>query len=406
MGDTPIETVGPFPWMREEGVIRLMAAIAPARFVGGAVRDALLQRAVTDIDVATPLHPDDVMRRLVAIGVTTMPTGLAHGTVTAVLTGAPTRHIEITTLRRDVETFGRQARVAPTEDWREDALRRDFTMNALYLDPDGLLYDPIGGLPDLRAGRIRFVGDPETRIREDVLRVLRFYRFFAHYGRGDADPDARAACHALAPLVPRLSGERVAAELLKLLAAPDPVPTLTMMASDGVLAFVVPDAASFERLSALIVIEARPDPLRRLAALVRLDRSAATTLAERLRLGNAARARLEYLVVPPWPFDPTADERTRRRALYHLGRDLYRDLVFLAGDASRAATLLAEVDAWREPSFPVRGADVAALGIESGPRIGKLLADLERWWEEGDFCADRRACLAELARRVAMNEIR
>jgi len=400
MGDNPIEAVGPFPWMRQEGVAQLMAAIAPARFVGGAVRDALLHRVVTDIDVATPHHAGDVMRRLAAIGIETVPTGLAHGTVTAVLTGSPPRPVEITTLRRDVETFGRHARVVPIEDWREDALRRDFTMNALYLDPDGSLYDPVGGLSDLRAGRIRFVGDPETRIREDVLRLLRFYRFFAHYGLGEADGEARAACRALAALLPGLSAERVAAELLKLLAAPDPIPTLTMMAADGVLAVLVPEAGGFERLAALIAIEPRPDPLRRVAALVRVDRAGATALADRLRLGTAARERLQDLASPPWPFDPAADEHPRRRALYHLGRELYRDLSLLAGDASRASALLAEAERWTPPTFPLRGTDVAALGIEPGPRIGRLLRELEVWWEEGDFRADRAACLAELAKRA------
>src|SRR6202043_3407136 len=219
----PAERMVPQPWMGEAATRAVLRALGAeggaARFVGGCVRDALLGRAIGDIDIATPLAPEEVMRRLEAAAIKAVPTGIAHGTVTAVV---PPRHFEITTLRRDVETFGRHARVAFTDDLAADAARRDFTMNALFLDADGNLFDPMGGLPDLRAGRVRFVGNAETRIREDVLRLLRFYRFHAHYGSGEADTAARAACRDLAHLLPTLSGERVAAETLKLLAAPDP----------------------------------------------------------------------------------------------------------------------------------------------------------------------------------------
>src|SRR5262249_46025432 len=219
--------------MTEPPTQAVMVALGAARFVGGCVRAALLGRAIGDTDIATPPPPDAVPRRLEAAGIKVVPTGLAHGTVTAVV--AP-RHFEITTLRRDVETFGRHARVAFTADWAADAARRDFTMNALYLDARGGVYDYVGRLRDLRAGRVGFVGSAETRIREDVLRLLRFYRFFAHYGHAPADAEARAAARALAHLLPTLSAERMAAEMLKLLGAPDPIPMLVLMGEDGVLA--------------------------------------------------------------------------------------------------------------------------------------------------------------------------
>jgi poly(A) polymerase len=400
----PAERMVPQPWMGEAATRAVLRALGAeggaARFVGGCVRDALLGRAIGDIDIATPLAPEEVMRRLEAARIKAVPTGLAHGTVTAVV---PPRHFEITTLRRDVETFGRHARVAFTDDWAADAARRDFTMNALFLDADGNVFDPVGGLGDLRAGHVRFVGDAGTRIREDVLRLLRFYRFHAHYGRGAADPEARAACRALAVLLPALSGERVAAETLKLLAAPDPLPTLRMMAEDGVIAVLLPELRRLDRLAALIPLEPEPDALRRLGAL--LDGDAGTAaMAERLRLANAQRERLAALAAPPAAVALDGDERAQRRALHRLGADLYRDLVLLRaaerGDAAPARHLLALAAGWRPREFPLKGRDVAALGVAEGPEIGRLLTAVEAWWEDGDFRADRKAALAELKRRV------
>jgi poly(A) polymerase len=400
--DAPVDRLAPQPWMTEPATHAVLAALSDAggaaRFVGGAVRDALLGRPVGDIDIATPLSPEEVTLRLERAGVTVVPTGIAHGTVTAVV---PPRHFEITTLRQDVETFGRQARVAFIADWTGDAGRRDFTMNALFLDIDGRGFDPVGGLEDLHAGRVRFVGDPATRIREDVLRLLRFYRFYAHYGRGEADGAARAACTALAPLLPGLSGERVAAETLKLLAAPDPLPTLAMMAEDGVLAVLLPEAQRRDRLATLVPLEPTPDPLRRLGALVAGD---VAQLAERLRLSNEQRDRLTALAQPPWPIDLAGDDAVQRRAVYHLGVERYRDLVLLraaeTGEIERVAALLALAESACPPPFPLKGRDVTALGVPPGPEVGRLLAAVEAWWEEGDFRADRAACLAEVARRV------
>jgi poly(A) polymerase len=399
-GDTPVEHLAPQSWMAEAPARAVLAALGGSgRFVGGCVRDALLGRTIGDVDIATPLLPEEVMRRLEAAGIKAVPTGLQHGTVTAV---APPRHFEITTLRRDVETYGRHARVAFTDDWAMDAARRDFTMNALFLDAEGNVFDPMAGLADLRAGRVRFVGDAATRIREDVLRLLRFYRFHAHYGRGEADAEARAACRALAPLLPNLSGERVAAELLKLLRAADPVPTLRLMQDDGVLAVLLPEATRLDRLAGLIALEEAPDAIRRLAALI--ERGAAG-VAERLKLSAAERDRLLALAAPGAPLDLAADENTQRRLAYRRGIDLYRDQVLLAGAVTgggeRVRTLLKLAETWRAIKFPLRGRDVTALGIPAGPEVGRLLADIEAWWEADDFSAGRRALLAELKRRVA-----
>lgn len=372
-----------------------------ARFVGGCVRDALLGQPIADIDLATPTRPEEVTAALEKAGIKVVPTGVEHGTVTAVV---PPRHYEITTLRRDVETYGRRARVAFEADWADDAERRDFTINAIYLDPDGTLHDPVGGLADLAAHRVRFVGDPATRIAEDVLRVMRYYRFEARFrggaGASGGDAAARAACRAAVPLLGTLSAERVAQELLRLLAVANPVPALRLMAADGVLEAILPEASQLERLSRLIALEPAPDPLRRLAALIAVDAAGAAAIAERLRLSNAGRDRLVGLA-PPWPIDPAGDRRVQRLALYRLGAEHYRDLVLLAAaesglPASRLGRLLELAARWRPPEFPLGGRDVTALGIAPGPRVGQLLAAVRRWWEEGDFAADRAACLSRL----------
>ena len=400
MSSPPVERVGPFSWMKDRDVTRVMAALGgdAARFVGGAVRDALLGRTVKEIDIVTSLAPETVMEKLGKAGIETVPTGLSHGTVTVV---APGRAIEITTLRRDVETDGRHAKVAMIDDWDEDAKRRDLTINALYLDVTGNLYDPIGGRADLRVGRVRFIGQAEARIGEDALRILRFYRFFAHYGKGDADREARAACRKLVTLLNGLSAERIQAELLKLLTARNPVPALKIMGEDGVLAAILPEAARLDRLSRLLPIEPEPDALRRLAALVRADRAGVAALAKRLRLANDQRARLEALASPAWPIDLDGGDKRQRRALYHLGRAIYRDLVMLSGDAARAPRLLSMADTLAVPIFPLKGSDVVAAGIPAGPAVGEWLTRIESWWEEEDYGPDRAACIAELNKRLA-----
>jgi poly(A) polymerase len=383
--------------LRREGI--------EARFVGGCVRDALLGQPSADIDLATPAWPEDIIAALEKAGIKAVPTGIEHGTVTAVL---PPRHFEITTLRRDVETDGRHARVAFDADWSEDAARRDFTINALYLDPHGTVHDPVGGLADLAAHRIRFVGDPARRIAEDVLRVLRYYRFESRFGQGKGDAAAREACRQAVALLPTLSAERVAQELLRLLSVAYPVPALRMMREDGVLAAILPEATGLDRLEALIRLEPEPDPVRRLASLVDVDPGGAALLAGRLHLSNAMRDRLAGLA-PPWPLDPAVDRKGLRRALYRLGAERVRDLALLLAAEDRSdrqllADMLACAAAWQAPRFPIAGRDVTALGIPPGPRIGRLLAELRSWWEEGDFRADRTACLARLTELIEQED--
>jgi poly(A) polymerase len=397
--------IAPQPWMVEPATCAVLAALlaggVEARFVGGSVRDALLGKQIGDIDIATPASPERVIELLEKAGIKAVPTGLAHGTVTAVV---PPRHFEITTLRRDVETYGRRARVAFDADWAADAARRDFTINAIFLTPDGTLHDPVDGLVDLRARRVRFVGDPATRIAEDVLRLLRYYRFEAHFGNGAGDGPARAACRAAAHSLPILSAERVAQELAKLLETPDPIAVLRMMQEDGVLAVVLPEARRLKRLQRLIEIEPAVDPLLRLAALIEVDGEGATALAARLRFSNAWRDRLRGLS-RPWPVDPRGDVREQRRALYRLGVERYRDVAWLMaaeGEVSRSqlTQLLDLAGSWTPPVFPLDGRDVRTLGIPTGERVGQLLAAVRDWWEAGDFTADRAACLAYLRARA------
>ena len=391
----------PQPWMVEPATRAVLGALSAgdveARFVGGSVRDALLGRPIGDIDIATPASPERVIELLEKTGIKVVPTGLAHGTVTAVV---PPRHFEITTLRRDVETYGRRARVAFDADWAADAARRDFTINAIFLAPDGTIDDPVGGLADLQARRVRFVGDPATRIAEDVLRLLRYYRFEARFGTGFGDQRARAACCAAAHLLPTLSGERVAQELVKLLETSDPIAALHMMEEDGVLAVALPEARGLNRLRRLIEIEPETDPLLRLAALINVDGKAAAALAARLRFSNTWRDRIQSLS-QPWALDPRGDVQAQRRALYRLGVERYRDLVLLMAaeggvSQSRLAELLDLALGWTPPVFPLAGRDVTALGIPAGRRVGRLLSAVHDWWEAGDFRGDRAACLAYL----------
>ena len=393
--------IAPQSWMIEPATSAVLGALAAggveARFVGGSVRDALLGERIGDIDIATPASPERVIALLEKARIKVVPTGLDHGTVTAIV---PPRHFEITTLRRDVETYGRRARVAFDADWAADAARRDFTINAMFLDPDGTIHDPVGGLPDLRARRIRFVGDPATRIAEDVLRLLRYYRFEARFGTGDGDAHARAACRSAAHLLPTLSGERVQQELIKLLETPDPIAALKMMGDDGVLAVTLPEARHIDRLRRLMSIEGVPDPLLRLAALVEVDGEGAVTLAARLRFSNVWRDRLRGLT-PPRPPDPIGDVRAQRRALYRLGAERYRDIALLLAaegkvSQSRLVELLDLARGWKPPVFPLAGRDVTALGIPPGEEVGRLLAAVHDWWEDGDFTANRARCVAHL----------
>jgi poly(A) polymerase len=405
----PAIGIDPPPWMTAPGTDAVFNALtvdgATIRFVGGCVRDAVLDVPVKDIDLATPDTPERTMALLEAAGIKAIPTGIDHGTITAV---AGDRHFEITTLRRDVETDGRWAVVEYTDDWEADAARRDFTINALYADQDGTVYDPVDGLPDLKAGRLRFVGEPEQRIEEDGLRVLRFFRFFAYYGRSQPDMATLAACENLADRVDPLSPERIAHEMLRLLAAPDPLGSLSMMAAAGVLQRVLPEATRMEPLPVLREIESSaelgPDALLRLAAMLPDDAAAggaaASSIADRLRLSNADRRRLTSLVAPPVTLTPEMSEQEMHVGLYGLGRTAFADLVWLTWSRLGAAvSFMPHVEmaaAWDIPKFSLGGDDVKELGVSQGPAVGDLLQEVEAWWIAGDFAADRRACLRKL----------
>jgi poly(A) polymerase len=382
-----------------------------ARFVGGCVRDGLLGLPDTDreIDLATPELPEQVIRLLAAAGLPAIETGRAHGTVT---TRADGRRFEITTLRRDVACDGRHAEVAFTDDFRIDAGRRDFTINAMSCDGDGRLYDYFEGRADLAAGRVRFVGEAAARIAEDYLRILRFFRFFAYYGRPPADPEALAACRATAPELRRLSGERIQAEMFRLLAAPAPLPALRLMADTGVLDQVIPGPVALARLARLIEVAPESEALLRLAALLRpppAEPEAAGRVVERWHLSNRDADRLLAMTASALP-GLRASPAARRRDLHGLGKERYADLVRIAaaeraGDPARGlAEALAAAKAWQPKSLPVGGHDIMALGVPAGPQVGALLSALEAWWADRDFAPDRAACLAEARRLLAHDD--
>lgn len=399
----PAETIPVAPWMRHPSAAAVLEILAGGghigRFVGGAVRNEVLGLPVTDFDIATDAPPERTLALCRDAGLKAIPTGIEHGTVTIVVDREP---VEVTTLRRDVETDGRRAVVAFTDDWEEDAARRDFTLNALYLDADGTLYDPTGsGIADARARRIRFVGDPEIRIREDVLRILRFFRFHAAYGRGALNPDGQAACAALAPSMARLSGERIWKELSRLLVAAGARDVLVSMAETGVARHLWDGPVDAGRAAALIDLEDRhglaPDALRRLAAMV-AEPDAAEAVAERLRLSKAEARRLALALATP--ADAPADDRARRAAVYRHGAEAFADarLLQAARTGEDVAADLAVAAGWTPPAFPLGGVDVTGLGIPPGPRVGELLRRVEEWWIMGDFAADAESCRAALAR--------
>ncbi|MDA8230766.1 MAG: CCA tRNA nucleotidyltransferase [Magnetospirillum sp.] len=416
--EDPIGQLPPQPWMDAPETRAVIAALtrdgAQVRFVGGCVRDSVLRRPIKDVDIATHDPPERVMTLLDAAGIHAIPTGIAHGTVTAVIGKA---HYEITTLREDVETFGRHARVAYTDDWTADAARRDFTINAMFADPQGRIYDPFGGLADLGAGRVRFVGDPVRRIAEDVLRLLRFFRFHAHYGRPPMNRAALTACRRMAPRLSALSGERVAGELVRLLQAPDPAEVLIVMRAEDILQHILPEAHALDRLKVLTWLETRamvresvgPDPIRRLGAMVTADAAGAKAIAERLKLSNTQAVRLSAIVAPPVAITAGMDTPAVRRILRRIGPDRFRDLALVAwaGERSRAngassdatarwMAMLDAADSWVPVALPVRGKDCLDLGLARGKAVGALLTDVERWWEDRDYRPGREECLAKL----------
>lgn len=391
-------------WMTAPETRKVMAALGEARFVGGAVRNAIKGLPVQDVDIAVPMPPDETLKRLEVAGIKSIATGLAHGTVTAIVSGIP---FEITSLRRDVETDGRHAVVAFTDDWEEDAARRDFTMNALYASTDGEIFDYHGGVEDLIAGRVRFVGDAKSRIREDYLRILRLFRFHAWYGQGDMDVEALHAAAAAKAGLAQLSGERIAKEILRLLESANPVPALRVMAASGILSALLPYALRLPRIESLVAIEAEndlvPDAILRLAALLPEDCETAMQVGERLKLSGSERARLEALAVPADRIVAHLSAADVRRLLYRTGVARFRDQVLLSWAAApRGMTampwrmLLSIADGWERPRFPVTGRDAMMAGIAEGPEVGRVLAALETWWLDEDFLPDRDRLLEKM----------
>ena len=371
------------------------------RAVGGSVRNTLMGLPVREIDFASTASPEEVTALARRAGLRAVPTGLHHGTVTVIVEHHP---FEVTTLRQDVETFGRHASVRFTRDWAMDASRRDFTINALYAGADGRVHDPLGGYPDVLAKRVRFIGSARARIREDYLRILRFFRFTADYGR-KPDPDGYAACIAERAGLARLSAERVRTELLRILAAREPLRALEPMSEAGLLLLLLGGVVRVAHVQRLMAIEAENglarDPLRGLAALAVMVEEDATRLAERLRLSNAESARLGAMAALKPALTRSMDMLAAKTALYRLGPERYRDRVLIAwtregspSDDADWRAHLALPERWQAPAFPLTGGDLLAAGMEKGPQVGAMLRELERQWIASGFALPREALLA------------
>lgn len=377
-------------WLHRRGLSALIAALdGKARYVGGAVRDTLLGLEVKDVDIATPLLPENVMERLRAADIKVIPTGIEHGTVTAVLPDGP---VEITTLRRDVSTDGRRATVAFSDDWKEDAARRDFTINALFADPETLeISDYFGGLVDLEAQRVRFIGSAKQRIAEDHLRIMRYFRFLARFGQHNVDQDTLGACRTAAHELEKLSRERIADELMKLLATNDPLYAIEEMITADIFDHIVSaiDPEAVQVLARLIVREQKfdisPSSVRRLVGLLPKDLDAAAEIAKKLRfskkLQRATTDRLKYEEV-------NAD--TIEALAYHHGAEAARDIALLFASDQNLASCLQILEGWQKPTFPLKGGDLIAIGMQPGPAVSKLLAKVEDSWIKEGFPSDAR----------------
>jgi len=407
-GAATVESLAGAEWLKQGPLADLLTVLnrdgEEARAIGGAVRDSLLGKAPAEIDVATTAPPPDVIRRVEAAGFKAVPTGIDHGTVTVVIDSHP---FEVTTLREDVETFGRKARVRFGRDWKADAERRDFTINALSVSADGIVHDYVGGLADLAARRVRFIGDPAQRIAEDYLRILRFFRFHAAFGEGLPDATGLAAAIAARDGMDMLSRERVRMEIVKLVVAPHAVRTLAVMAEAGLLGRVlggVPLLAAFSNMTKVeAALGLAPDPLRRLAALAVQVVEDAERLWQRLRLSNAEHERLESMADGWWRVAPTGAANDGRALLYRLGPQRFTDRVLLAwarsqdGAADVAWHELATLPArWRAPAFPLKAADFVKRGVPKGPQLGATLRAAEEAWIAADFPASKDA-LGEIA---------
>ncbi|BCH31425.1 cytidine(C)-cytidine(C)-adenosine (A)]-adding enzyme [Mesorhizobium sp. L-8-10] len=405
-------------WLADGHLQRLLGVLCQggeeARVAGGAVRNTLLGEAVSDIDIATTTTPGETTRRAEAAGFKAVPTGAEHGTITVVAGGRP---FEVTTLRADIETDGRRAKVTFGRDWKKDAERRDFTINALFADAEGRVIDLVGGVADIESRTLRFIGDAETRIREDYLRILRFFRFFAWYGTGRPDADGLKACARLKGGLDQLSAERVWMEMKKLLGAPDPSRALLWMRQSGVLGKVLPEGEKWgiDAIHGLVKTGAdlgwAPDALLRLEALLPPDAGRAAGLAARLKLSRAETERLVAWASTPG-VEPSSSERVLARMLYRGDKQGFLDRLRLDFAAARwralqddkalveaggYSRLLGFAGKWEKPKFPLKGSDLLALGVQSGPALGTMLLELEREWIEAGFKSDRAALLARAA---------
>lgn len=419
----PAGKIEPQAWLTAPQARMVMKALeaegGEARFVGGCVRDALLKRDVLDIDIATTEPPEKVKKLLEAAGIKVIPTGIAHGTVTALTGGAA---FQITTLRIDAKTDGRRAKVIFTSDWEADAARRDFTINTMSCTLDGDVYDPLNGMKDLAERRVRFVGNASQRIGEDVLRLLRFFRIYDAYGAPPPDTCALAACRALAPRLVELSGERIRDEFLRILLGRNPAGAVLLMQGERVLDHILPEAGGVGKLRQLTWLESSavkigaiaPDALRRLAALI-VDgsRAGGEAAARRLVLSGKQTSRLLAMLSPAFVLSPDMDQSKRRRALSRMGKAPFIDAVLLAWAKERSLSprhsadraegwigLAQAADSEMPEPFPLTGRDALALGVGEGPRIGGLLSSVLEWWEEGGCMARREECLEELKRRA------
>ena len=398
-------------WMKKQSTMAVMHALSQkggtAKFVGGCVRDTLAGKTEPDnfdIDIATPTRPTEVLELLKQQGIKAIPTGFRHGTITAVVDND---EFEITTLRADRKTDGRHAVVEYTDDWEIDAHRRDFTINSIYCDPEGLLYDPVGGIEDLRTNTIRFIDEPEKRIQEDILRILRYFRFKALFDSSDVDPTALAACSKFAPKLKTLSGERICSELLKWLSARDPIPTLTQARDCGVLESMLMSTTidtSIDILKRLLAYEEQcgdPDPLRRLYVIC-TNKAAIPDVVRRLRLSKSAGKRLKTMdsIAPKISEDLT--ENNACKILYACGKQIFIDGLLTASAAfpeKQPRDLIGLYDlanSWRPPIFPITGRDVLAIGVPQGPLVKQFILELEEWWLENNFKATRKEALDQL----------
>lgn len=396
------------PFLNDKGATAILAALpdGSTRFVGGCIRNALWGLPVADIDMATQLSPQEVQTALKAAKIKTVPTGITHGTLTAVVSGKP---YEITTLRRDVETDGRRAVIAFTQDWAEDARRRDFTVNALYADVDGEIYDPTGeGLTDIEARRFRFVGDADSRVREDYLRILRLFRFVAWYGEdAKITKEALTACRENRRGLKSLSAERVWSETKKLLSARDPVRAVRIMLQQEILDTLLPEASNVDGLVALVALEARegikPDPLLRLIAMMGRDALSTALLSKRLKLSNKEAARIKDWASDAETLAHDMPERARLQAIYRSGKQVILDRARLRAAGAEVAIesahwmVLADLAmGWTPPTFPLRGSDLLAAGVPKGPSLGKALSALEALWVRSGFSTEKPQLLAAL----------